>query len=449
MIEKVINTIEKYKLLSLGDKVVVGVSGGGDSIFLLYILNEIKSAYKLELIVAHLNHKLREDASQDAEFVFEQAKKLGLLCEIEEKDVKRYCQLNKLSLEEGAREIRYKFLESVRVKYRMNKIATAHTASDEAETFILRIGRGCGGRGLLCIPPKRGKIIRPLIEIEREEIRKFLESHKIPYKVDASNYDYSVPRNFVRHNILPKVKELFTDFPAKILRLREILAPEEEVLNEVTQKRIREISLSYGDNELLLDLSGFLKTNLAIKRRILRTACEVIGKKICPRFEEIENAIKYIENSASGQAFKLQEVMIHKSCGKIKISKSSLSGTQKGILLSIPGEVEMNGIKISSNLKPQTSNLIYDDTKRVYFDIDKLKLPLFVRTREEGDIFCGFGYKKKLKKVFIDDKIPVWERRTIPLVVDSLGILWIVGKRRAYRALVDENTTKIVEIQIK
>ncbi len=478
MIEKILKTVEKYKLLENEDKVLVAVSGGPDSILLLRILQDIKTQYNLQLKVVHLNHQLRENAWKEASFVKEQAKKLGIPCIVEEKDVRGYAETHKLSLEEAAREVRYNFFEQTAIKFGMNKIATGHTLSDEVETFVLRVARGAGRKGLLLIPPKRDvgrnsncklQIIRPLIEIIREEIIEFLESEEITYQTDESNCDIQYSRNFVRHRIVPSLLELTPQFPKQVMKLREILGEEEELLEQLTEKRLKKIQKFKGSKvqrfekqkaieETVLDLEGFLETPLAIKRRILREIyMQIVNCKAhienYPSFEEIENAIRYIENNKGGKKFNLCKIDISKSCGKIRIVKNeklTAKNEKLKIELEIPGEVKWDGVKIKCKMQNTKCKVQkFDDLTKVYFDFDEVSHPFWIRKRENGDKIKLEIAEKKLKNVFIDDKIPTWEREKTPLLVDEKGILWIVGKRRSNRANIENDTKKIIEVWVE
>lgn len=458
LLSKVLATIEKYDMLQTGDRVLVSVSGGADSMFLLWSLNVIADFKNLELMVAHLNHCIREGGEEEADFVRIQSNNLGIPCTVETVDVRSYCCNNRLSLEEGARELRYEFLHRVATQFGLNKITTGHTASDQLETFILRVARGCGSRGLLSIPPKREinqnsknrvEVIRPLIELDGDEIREFLDTNKIPYCVDESNYDSSNIRNFVRQHVVPQLKRVAPDFSTKVNRLRDILEAEEEILDKFTEDRLKEIQDSHSESEITFDLEEFLAIPLPIKRRILRKI------KNCPSFDEVENAIKYIESTNTGKEFEFGNVKIAKGSGKIRVANSNSGRLQDyKIELPIPGEVEVNGYKIRCDMHDATCRVDYEDKNKVYFDLDKLSLPLYIRNRKNGDMVEVKTQEskvvhKRLKEVFIDDKLPVWKRQYIPLLVDGDGILWIIGHRRAHRALVKKGTNKIVVVWIK
>ncbi|MBI4721548.1 MAG: tRNA lysidine(34) synthetase TilS [Candidatus Stahlbacteria bacterium] len=494
-LKDILATIKKYRMLEDGDKVLVAVSGGADSIFLLRFLhtlatgpfynleNELqiknsevksqnlntmpqrhqgtklhqntdvtKSFYNLELRVAHLNHCLRDGAGEDAAFVRAECDRLGIPCTISSIDVRSYCREHRLTLEEGAREVRYNFLLEVSSVYGMNKIATGHTGSDQAETFLLRVMRGCGGRGLLLIPPIRKtgdggqKTEEKVQEFKSLRVQEFKSSRVQEFK--SSRFKIEIIRPLIEIG-----REAAPDFCAKITRLHNILEEEEQVLDELTEDRLKTIdyrpktkdqrSIDNGE----FDLDKFLSTPLAIKRRIIR---KVVGHNFfAPSFEEVENALRYIENNRGGKEFELGEVKLIKSCGKIRIVTQQEIRSKKLLLeLPVPGEVELNGYKIKSKLQKLKAKIQNPNGGVEYCDFAHLTLPLFVRTAELGDRIRLKEGHKKLKALFIEAKIPVWERKGIPLVVDGGGILWVVGWRRAYRAMIGKETTKIVELSI-
>lgn len=445
MVERVKTTIKKYNLLNKGDKIVVGISGGGDSVFLLWVLNQLKEEYQLKLITAHLNHMLRKEAKEEEKFVKKVSEKFGLPIWIERIEVKEFAKKNKLSVEEGGRILRKEFFERVREKFKMNKIAVGHTLTDKVETFLLNIARGSGRKGILNIQPKTHYYIRPLIEIEREEIRKFLKSKQIPYKVDTSNYSTSLMRNFVRLEILPKLKELHGDFLKNVNKLTKILQEEEVILEEMKEKRMKEITIEEGEEEIIMKLKEFLATPIAIKRRMIKWITEEWeGRSI--GFEEVENIINYIEKSM-GKIFTSGKIKISKNQEQIRFYKKE-EKISPPMSLPIPGEVEVNGLKVVTKWR-NTPPTFPTPPTQVYFDHSKLCLPLWIRSPVEGDKFVGFGYTKKLSRLLIDEKIPKWERKKIPLLVDNAGnILWVIGYKRSGIGLVTGKTQQIIEVKV-
>ncbi|MDD2889072.1 MAG: tRNA lysidine(34) synthetase TilS [bacterium] len=476
---KIILTIEKYGLISPGDKVLVAVSGGADSVFLLWALKNLQKKYSLTLHIAHLNHGLRKKADREMEFVKSIARNYKIPITTGKIDIKAYARENKLTLEEAGREARYAFLNKIVSKIGATKIATGHTMTDEVETFFMRLARGTGRKGLSLIPPIRGNIIRPLIEIEHSDITRFLKNEKIKYETDYSNYNCKYTRNFVRHKI---VKQLSSSFGKKIIQFREIMEQEEKLLEKLTEKSLNKLLIEKNNNDgmfqgIKLNLTAFLNEDVAIKRRVIRKLVEKLSSVI-PNFEETENIIRYIAKAKPGNVFVSHNLQVTKSFSSMNFvnEKTSLHTIRpvsggavdklsepltalRQVILPIPGEIKVGKYKICTKMKKYNfhgaksgrncKTLTFDDKHKEYFDFDKLNLPLCIRAKKIGDKFLGAGYSKSLKKVFIDDRIPAEKRMEIPLLIDKLGILWIIGGRRAYRALIEDNTKKILEVKVK
>jgi len=231
------DTISHYDLIRKGNTILVACSGGADSIALLYILLEIKNTIGIgDIQVAHLDHRIRENSHNDAEFVKKICHNIGISCIVHTEDVPKFARENSFSLEDAARTIRYRFLEEKRKELHLDLIATGHNLNDQIETFFLRIDRGTGLKGLSLISPKRDKIIRPFICTYRKEILQFLNSRSILYCTDESNLDLSIKRNLIRHQLVPHLLETLPDFGKKLIRLRDILDADEEVIESVVDK---------------------------------------------------------------------------------------------------------------------------------------------------------------------------------------------------------------------
>ena len=304
LLRTVEQTVTTYGMLKPQDSVVVGVSGGPDSVALLYVLLTLAPRFALRLGVAHLNHCLRRnDADKDAEFVALLAKKLDLPCYIHKEDVYKYQLKKKLSLEEAARRVRYTFLNNVTEKNRFNKIALGHHCNDNAELVLMNFLRGSGPLGLAGIPPVRdGKIIRPLIKLKRSEIIDFLNKNEIKYVTDISNQDPRYLRNRIRLHLIPLLK---TSYNPKIIetlnRMASIKRSEEEWIEDVIDPLFEKAVLNLKDDHVALSVPRLNETHLAAQRRIIRKAiARIKGHLRRISFTHIESAISLLE---SGPAY--------------------------------------------------------------------------------------------------------------------------------------------------
>lgn len=269
--ENVIKTIEKYNLIQNGDRIVIGVSGGPDSICLLHILNGLKERYGLELFVAHINHMIRENAKKDEEYVINFCKKIDVPVYVARIDVLNIAKREKISTEEAGRNERYKFFDEVLKKTNSNKIAIAHNSNDKAETIIMNILRGSGISGLKGIEPKRdNKYIRPLIETSREEIENYCKSNNLETCHDESNDENVYNRNKIRNIVIPYIKNEFNpNIINTINRLSVVATEENEYINKIVEKEYNNICISEDKDEIKLDLKEFNSLNIVIKRRLI------------------------------------------------------------------------------------------------------------------------------------------------------------------------------------
>ena len=296
---KVKETIAKYNLIQKGDKIVVGVSGGPDSMTLLTVLLKLKNAYDLEIYVAHINHMLRENAIIDEEYVKEFCKKNDIELFIKHANIQEKAQKEKRGLEETGRLVRYNFFEEVLNKTNSNKIAIAHNLNDRVETIIMNTLRGSGLNGLRGIEASRGKYIRPLIEIPRDEIEKYCEENKINPRHDESNDDNTYTRNKIRNIVIPYIKEEFNPNILETMnRLAEVVSEENKFLNEFAQNIYEHILIEESKNQIVLDLKEFNKQDKVIKSRIMLYAITKLkGSSQGIEKVHIEDIIKLCSNN--------------------------------------------------------------------------------------------------------------------------------------------------------
>jgi len=309
MKQKILQTIKKYNLIKSGDSIVIGVSGGPDSICLLHVLNELKQELNFKIYVAHINHMIREEADLETEYVKEFCNKIEVDCFVKRIDVVKIATELKKGTEETGRQVRYEFFNEILEKTNSNKIATAHNNNDKAETIIMNILRGSGTTGLKGIEPIRdNKFIRPLINTTREEIEEYCINNNLNPKIDKSNNENIYTRNKIRNVVIPYIKQEFNPNIIKTInRLSEVITEENEYLNNLTAQIFNKIYVGAGivptqinkdENQIILDLKKFNNLELVIKRRIiLYTINELLGSTEGIEKINIDDIIKLCINN--------------------------------------------------------------------------------------------------------------------------------------------------------
>lgn len=267
MEERILQTINKYNLIESGDKIVLGVSGGPDSVCMLVSLNKLKEKLNFEIVVAHINHGIRENAKLDEEYVLKMCETLGVKCFVLHRNVKEEAEKQKRGLEEMGRIIRYDFFEEILRQENANKIAIAHNSNDNVETIIMNIMRGSGTSGLKGIEVKTGKYIRPLIEIKREDIEEYTEKYNPRH--DESNDENEFTRNKIRNIVIPYIKREFNpNILDTITRLSSISKEESNYLELQTIEAYNKMLIQEND-QIVLDLKKFNQEHIVIRKRII------------------------------------------------------------------------------------------------------------------------------------------------------------------------------------
>ena len=299
MEQVVLKTIEKYNLINAGDKIVLGVSGGPDSLFMLDILNKLKPDLQIEIVVAHVNHMIRKEADEEEQFVKDFCKKIGVDFYSKRIEVEQYANNKKIGLEEAGRKVRYEFFEEVCNKVNANKIAVAHNKNDKVETIIMHALRGSGISGLQGIQAKTNKIIRPIIEVERQNIEEYCKQNNLEARIDKSNFDNTYTRNKIRNVVIPYIKEEFNpNIIETMIRLSEVIAEENAFLNKLVQEEYQKILLEEKVDQILLDLKKFNELDNILKKRIiLYTVSNLRGGSQGIEKIHIEDIIKLCKNN--------------------------------------------------------------------------------------------------------------------------------------------------------
>lgn len=443
-----LKNLKSYNLEGFG--VLLAVSGGKDSMTMLDLFNYFKYELKLNLVVCHFNHSLRDDADRDEKFVKTQCEKYGLKFYSKKEDVLLYSNENKLSTEEGARFLRYKFFDEVKRIENLEYIATAHNKNDLAETVIMRILRGTGINGLIGIQSERGDLIRPILIFSRDEIEKYIEENNIPFVEDKTNFEELYLRNKIRLNLFPILKNEYNprilDAISRLSNIafdystisREYIASKEGLLWEFNKEKI----LVYIE-KLKLQSRSFRNIMYREFFEFISKDPDGINYKI---IEEIDNLIF----SKTGKYIEIKNVVFKIEYDKLLIYDKNIFENLEmkfyfeNLDFSLYSTkffdiiIEQSSFEEFKNLK-QNKDLLFINKK--YLDFLK------IRNKENGDFLeLEFG-KKKLKDIFIDEKVSKDIRKNIPIFEIENNIVWVPNIRRSNRYLVDEKDD-IIKIRV-
>jgi len=461
LFKQVKRTIDRYHLLKKDDRLIVGVSAGVDSMVLLHLLNAYREAFNLSLIVAHVNHGLRpEESEKEAELVQKESERLGLPFEYGQFNVKEFQKLGGLSPQDAARRIRFHFFNDLLQKHHAQKIVLGHNADDQVETVLLRLMRGSGLQGLKgMLPVREGKVIRPLIEVWREEIESFAIGKKIPFLLDSSNLKEEYLRNRIRLTLIPLVeREYQPNFKEILLRTSIILREENDYLergaNEAYQKIVQE-----EKDTLSFKFSEYQSLHQAIRWRVIRKMLECIDARGMVveegEWSEVHKIYQKLHKPSPSFLLGLPHgIRVEKRYGIVLLGKGEVKPFP-------PFEVELNSPG-RTFIEEIGKEVVIEETNRDKFrnyngppntalmDYENLQFPLKMRNFRPGDRFHPLGAKgtQKLKEFFIDHKVPRFERPNVPLLISREMIAWIVGYRIDERVKVTEKTNKVLKVTV-
>ncbi|MCT4508979.1 MAG: tRNA lysidine(34) synthetase TilS [Tepidibacter sp.] len=461
IINKVRDTIKKYNLVNDGDKIILGVSGGPDSICMLHILNYLKDEFNIKIYAAHLNHKIRGiEAQKDAMYVAKICDIIRVPCFIRAIDVPAYCKEKGVSLEEGARILRYNMFFEIKEKISADKIAIAQNINDQAETVIMRIMRGTGLQGLKGIQYKREDgIIRPLLDIDREDIEKYCEQNNLAPRIDQTNLEEIYTRNKIRLKLIPYMVENFNpNLKESISRMTNLLKDDSDFIMEESNKSFNDICNKISDNTISLDIDKFINTHKALKNRIIRKCIDfVLGDIKGIEQKHIQDVNNLINSHKNNLRIDLPKgLLVYKKNTSIIFTDEDLVEEKISYDYIIPksGYIkikESNTIVESKILNIDEYQKSKSDKYIKFFDADKIKGNLSIRNRRNGDKIklLGLGGSKKIKDLFIDLKIPKEERDLIPILSDENGIMWVIGHRMSEDYKIESNTRNVLRISFK
>lgn len=462
MWETVSTFIRKYDLLPAHSTVVVGVSGGADSMGLLHYLDSIKEANRLKLVVAHVDHMFRgAESEEDMKFVKQQCEKRGLLFEAEQIDVSAYQNEKKLTVQVAARECRYAFYEKVMKNYRADVLALGHHADDQVETILMRLGRGSSMTGYAGILPTRtfgdGVIVRPFLTVTKSEIMEYLKAHEVPFRHDPSNDKDAYRRNRLRHHILPILKEEFPGLHERFQAFSEQIQESEQYIGALMEKEWIDVIKSKEHDRVVLDRKPLLFMAKPLQRRGIQLILNYLyNNEIPPSLSSIhiDNLLSLLESEhPSGRLHfpnGLQVIKSYNEC-KLTFDKDESDKAYKH-LLEVPGNVKLpTDIMITSEIWTQDKPQDVKENQAV-IDLSKVVLPLYARTRLDGDRIKlkGTNGSKKIKSIFIEGKIPLQQRDTWPLIVDAnQEILWMPMLKRSTFEATEETMGPVLVLTCK
>lgn len=455
MIEKVLKTIKDNNMICKGDKIVVGVSGGPDSICMLDTLIKLKEMFSLKLYVVHINHMLRgEAADKDQNFVSSFCKKNNISCYIFKEDIKALRKKLGVTEEEAGRIIRYKCFNEVLEKVSGDKIAVGQNMDDQAETFIMRLMRGSGLEGLSGIEYFReGRIIRPLLDITRKEIEEYCEKNKLNPCIDKTNNEEIYTRNKIRLGLIPYIEDNFNkNIKETIWRTAGILREDNEFINSIVDNRINNMCF-LDKNIVKIDKDEYNKLHITLKKRIIKRC--IANLKVTKDIEtiHIDNIIRLISKNKTGSKIDLpHSINVAIDYDTINIYKGKLETINNfEYKVSIGDRVyvkELNSFILSKKIDTLELKELGADSSIKYFDFDKIQKDIVVRNRRKGDRFTPLGMKgtKKLKDFFIDNKVPREIRERTPLLCIGNEVIWIIGHRISEKYKIEDCTKNILMI---
>ncbi len=458
MTDRIYGAIKKYGMLQDCENIVVGVSGGADSVCLLFVLNKIiKNHYPhIKITAAHINHMLRgKAADEDERYTRELCEKLNIDFKVKKTDAAEYAKEKGISVEMAGREIRYGFFEEISRDLKKCRIAVAHNADDRAETIFYNILRGTGIYGLKGIAHVRGNIIRPLLDERKKDIRDFCTENQLLVREDESNFSTEYTRNKIRLETIPYINERFgVDFSDKLIRLGENAFLDEEFITESADREMKKcVDISADGQKYVLDVSYFKTLHKAVKVRILKYIFPVNLSR-----SNIEEILDFTENSHSGKVIHLPGNMQAENLyGKIVFSPKNAWESAECFEYRPEGTfyIKETGNTVICTVCGYNENMaetgkICNKALKQIFDYDKISENAVLRNRRNGDVFSPYNGKgcKKLKDFFIDAKVERRERDKKILLADGNRILWIAGMRRSGECIPGPFTKRILRIEI-
>ena len=449
--QKVLKYIDEKKLIVKNDRILVALSGGPDSVFLLYFLLKYKRRLNIGIGALHVNHGLRgKDAELDEKFCRNFCEKTGVVFYNVKKNVKDYAVRKKISIEEAGRIIRYKELERTASVNNFPKIATAHICDDNAETVLLNLIKGTGLRGISGIPHERGKIIRPLLCLTKEEILRYLNHFNIEFRTDLTNFETDFERNFIRNRVIPLIKErLNPNFETSILKSSEVFKETSDYID----KQLQPIISGFNVNE-----KGILRLNISVLSRVdknllgifYKTSLEKrFGKQIS--FNDCKRIIS-LQTVRTGKTINLSNNLVAvKERDSIDIHQQIIKKSFKPVEIKPGREVKLDNKSLLIKKRESFPEEFNNNRTVEFIKGDSLKDKFVLRKWNAGDRFYPLGMKgsKKISDFLNEQKIPSANKKEQLVLTNSGKIVWVLGLRIDDRVKITRDTKRVYELCLK
>ncbi len=459
MVEEALQYMKQYHMVEPGDVVIAGVSGGADSVCLLLVLEKLAERLSISIEAVHINHGIRPEAGEDAEFVRklceERQIRFHLICA----DVEAQAKQEKLSAEEMGRKIRYEAFRKI-LGERKGKIAVAHNSNDRAETMLFHLFRGTGLTGACGIRPVQGNIIRPLLFLERKEIEQWLQEQEISFCTDATNLGDDYTRNRIRHHILSYAEEnIVHGATANMNRAAKQLQEADEYVMRQTMAAVERCCVfTEHPKAASVKLALLQKEESFIRKRLLfYTLCEIAGQKKDITEAHIQSIDKLLQGTGSKECVLPYQVHVYKQYEWVKIEKREACAEPSGeeyqeLPVGIPSviQVPLLGDVEFQTFSYEKSQIIPQKTYTKWFDYDKITTTLFLRPRQAGDYLTvnrQMG-RKSLQDYFVDQKIPKEDRDSLYVLAMDHHVVWVPGLRISEFFKITEQTERVLQVSV-
>ncbi|MBT9170354.1 MAG: tRNA(Ile)-lysidine synthase [Actinobacteria bacterium] len=455
--EKVKENIRRNKLIDPGALVIVSVSGGPDSLCLLHLLSQLREELHFAIHVFHLDHLTRDgESTQDARYVKSVAENWNLPVTMIEADIEEISKRERRSFQSVAREIRRNHLLQLADSLGASRIATGHQADDQVETFLFRLLRGSGPKGLGGMNYREGKLIKPLLNVWRREIEDYCQAAGLSPRMDWTNREMKYERNRIRNQLIPYLEREFSPALRDIVfRTAEILRDEEEVMDSLAEELFQNLAV-VREESVQFYVKELARQPRALVRRILRRSIQrVKGELLDVDFLPLEEVAQALEADESFHILMEGGLEVYREYDRIVATKRSVSGESDLRERELPLEGELDipeaGLVLKTREMDYNRESPIPQGNTVWMDLDKIVPPLKVRGWRGGDRFIPLGMKKikKLQDFFVDSKVPRRARKRVPIVEDFHKIVWVAGLRMDQRVRIDGDTKRVLEIELR